>query len=116
MREADGEEVVVDRTSPRVASDDVPRASSNLLLEDGGGMVGPNLTDDYWIHGPSFSDNLKGIWNGVPSKGMVTWRGVLKPGTIHAVGSYIHTLRGTKPPNPKPPENQQQPQTPNIFE
>ena len=72
---------------------------------DAGGLVGPNLTDDYWIHGSNFVDNLKTIWNGVPSKGMVTWKGVLKPGTIHAVGSYIYTLRGTKPVNPKPPEN-----------
>ena len=73
---------------------------------DGGGLVGPNLTDDYWIHGSNFVDNLKIIWEGVPSKGMVTWRGVLKPGTIHAVGSYIYTLRGKNPENPKPREDQ----------
>lgn len=73
---------------------------------DGGGLVGPNLTDDYWIHGAKFSDNLRTIWNGVPAKGMVSWKGVLKPDEIAAVGSYIHTLRGTQPPNPKPPENQ----------
>ena len=36
----------------------------------------------------------------------MTWRGVLKPDEIHAVASYIYTLRGTHPPNPKPPENQ----------
>ncbi len=63
---------------------------------DGGGLVGPNLTDDYWIHGSNFVDNLSIIWNGVPTKGMVTWRGVLKPATIHAVGSYIYTLRGAE--------------------
>lgn len=73
--------------------------------EDGGGLVGPNLTDDYWIHGAAFADNLKVIWNGVPEKGMVSWKGVLQPPDIHAVASYIHTLRGTQPPNPKPPEN-----------
>ena len=73
---------------------------------DGGGLVGPNLTDEYWIHGEKFADHLKIIWNGVPEKGMVTWRGTLKPSEIHAVASYVETLRGTKPPNPKPPENQ----------
>lgn len=73
---------------------------------DGGGLVGPNLTDDYWIHGDKFSDNVKTIWNGVPEKGMVTWKGMLKPEEIYAVASYVYTLRGTKPPNPKPPENQ----------
>jgi cytochrome c oxidase cbb3-type subunit III len=84
---------------------------------DGGGLVGPNLCDDYWIHGAQFSDNLKTIWNGVPSKGMVTWKGVLKPNTIYAVGSYIHTLRGSNPKNPKPPENQAPVKTgPSEFE
>ncbi len=72
---------------------------------DAGGLVGPNLCDDYWIHGPKFSDNLRVIINGVPDKGMLTWKGVLQPSEIYAVASYIYTLRGTKPPNPKPPEN-----------
>jgi cytochrome c oxidase cbb3-type subunit 3 len=84
---------------------------------DGGGLVGPNLCDDYWIHGSNFVDNLKTIWNGVPSKGMVTWKGVLKPATIHGVGSYIYTLRGSNPKNPKPPENQTPVKTgPSEFE
>ena len=84
---------------------------------DGGGLVGPNLCDDYWMHGSNFVDNLKTIWNGVPSKGMVTWKGVLKPTTIHAVGSYIYTLRGTTPPNPKPREDQAPVKTgPSEFE
>src|SRR3954470_6221331 len=81
---------------------------------DGGGLVGPNLCDDYWIHGSNYVDNVTTIWNGVPAKGMITWRGVLKPGEIPAVASYIYTLRGTKPPNPKLPENQQQPEKPNV--
>jgi cytochrome c oxidase cbb3-type subunit 3 len=84
---------------------------------DAGGLVGPNLTDDFWIHGSKFEDSLKVIWNGVPEKGMVTWKGVLKPDQIHAVASYIYTLRGSNPANPRPPENQQtQPTGPNAFE
>jgi cytochrome c oxidase cbb3-type subunit 3 len=83
---------------------------------DGGGLVGPNLCDDYWIHGSNFVDNVKTILNGVPEKGMLTWKGVLKPEEIQAVASYVYTLRGTTPPNPKPPENQQQPDKPNVYE
>ncbi len=84
---------------------------------DGGGLVGPNLCDNYWIHGSNFVDNLKIIWNGVPSKGMVTWRGVLQPSTIHSVGSYIYTLRGSDPKNPKPREDQAPVKTgPSEFE
>src|SRR6478736_7559477 len=60
---------------------------------DAGGLVGPNLTDDYWIHGSNFVDNVKTIWNGVPQKGMVTWKGSLKPGEVTAVASYIYSLR-----------------------
>lgn len=74
---------------------------------DGGGLVGPNLCDSYWIHGDSYQDNLKTIINGVPDKGMLTWRGLLKPQEIQSVASYIYTLRGSNPPNPKPREDQQ---------
>lgn len=83
---------------------------------DGGGLVGPNLCDDYWIHGSNYVDSLKVIINGVPEKGMLTWRGLLKPNEIQAVASYIHTFRGTQPPNPKPREDQAGPEKPNIYE
>ena len=84
---------------------------------DGGGLVGPNLCDTYWIHGSNYVDNLKTIINGVPAKGMITWRGLLKPDQIQAVGSYIYTLRGSNPKNPKPPENQVPANTgPSIYE
>lgn len=72
---------------------------------DAGGLVGPNLCDDYWIHGSNFSDNVTTIWNGVPAKGMITWKNSLKPSDVYAVASYIYTLRGSNPKNPKPPEN-----------
>ena len=74
---------------------------------DGGGLVGPNLCDDYWIHGDTFADNLKIIINGNPVKGMIAWKDMLPPKDIYAVASYIYQFRGTSPENPKPPENQQ---------
>lgn len=84
--------------------------------DDGGGLVGPNLTDDYWIHGSNFVDNLKTIWNGVPDKGMVTWKGTLNPDQIYAAASYIYTLRGTTPKKPKPAENTVTTPAVNIYE
>lgn len=72
---------------------------------DGGGLVGPNLTDDYWIHGPTYQDSVRTIINGVPEKGMLSWRGVLKPKEVQDVASYIYKLRGSNPVNPKLPEN-----------
>ena len=85
---------------------------------DGGGLVGPNLTDDYWIHGNSYVDSVKIIWDGVPAKGMITWKAVLKPDEIQAVASYIYTLRGAKLLSPgKLPENQAPVKTgPSQFE
>lgn len=84
--------------------------------KDGGGKVGPNLTDGYWIHGSNFVDNVKTIWNGVPDKGMLTWKGVLKPDQIQHVASYIYTLRGTTPKKPKPPESQNAAPAANQYE
>lgn len=74
---------------------------------DGGGLVGPNLTDDYWIHGSTFGDSVKVIWDGVPDKGMLAWKKQgLKPADVLNVASYIYTLRGAKLATPgKPPEN-----------
>jgi cytochrome c oxidase cbb3-type subunit III len=86
---------------------------------DGGGLVGPNLTDDYWIHGSTYADTVKVIWDGVPAKGMITWKTVLKPDEIQSVASYIYTLRGAKLASPgKLPENQQpaKPAGPSSFE
>ena len=86
---------------------------------DGGGLVGPILTDDYWIHGSTYADNVKVIWDGVPAKGMITWKTILKPEQIQAVASYIYTLRGVKLATPgKLPENQApaKPVGPSSFE
>lgn len=76
---------------------------------DGGGLVGPNLCDDYWIHGTNYVDSVKIIINGNPEKGMLSWKSMLKPSEIQAVASYIYKFRGTEPPNPKPREDQAPP-------
>lgn len=70
----------------------------------GEGNIGPNLTDDYWIHGAGMINVTKTIKYGFPAKGMLAWRGELTPDQILEVASYILTLRGTNPPNPKAPQ------------
>ncbi len=70
----------------------------------GEGLVGPNFTDDYWIHGGSIKNMYKIITDGVPAKGMISWKSQLSPNQIQEVASYIRTLRGTNPPNQKGPE------------
>ncbi len=67
----------------------------------GEGTVGPNLTDDYWIHGGSIQDLFKTLKYGWVEKGMKAWKEDLSPMQIAQVASYIRTLKGTNPPNPK---------------
>ena len=70
----------------------------------GEGGIGPNMTDNYFIHGPTMNDMIKVINAGVPAKGMISWRGILKDDQIEQVASFITTLRGTNPPNAKTPQ------------
>lgn len=72
--------------------------------QQGEGGVGPNLTDDYWLHGATISDIVKSVKYGYPSKGMVPWLGTLKEDEIISAASYVLTLRGTTPPNARPPQ------------
>jgi cytochrome c oxidase cbb3-type subunit 3 len=65
------------------------------------GIVGPNLTDDYWIHGGSVKDIFKTIKYGYPEKGMQAWKDQLGPLQIAQVSSYIKSLRGSNPPGAK---------------
>lgn len=67
----------------------------------GEGMVGPNLTDDYWLHGGSVKDIFKTIKYGVPEKGMKSWKDDFSPAQIAQLSSYIKSLKGTNPPNGK---------------
>ncbi|MBK7122458.1 MAG: cytochrome c [Chitinophagaceae bacterium] len=66
-------------------------------LKDGGGSVGPNLTDNYWIHKGSINDIYNTIKIGYPDKGMQSWSGQFTPKEISFLASYIKTLVGTKP-------------------
>lgn len=70
----------------------------------GQGLIGPNLTDEYWLHGGRPTDIFRIISDGEVEKGMVPWKGVLAPQEIRALAAYIGTLRGSNPPNPKPPQ------------
>jgi cytochrome c oxidase cbb3-type subunit 3 len=68
------------------------------------GTVGPNLTDDYWMHGNKINDLFKTVKYGVLSKGMPTWEKVLTPKQISDVVNYVKSLNGSNPLNPKAPQ------------
>ncbi len=74
---------------------------------DGGGQVGPNLTDDHWILGGGIKEIFHTVSNGGrDGKGMIAWKSVLKPKEIQEVSSYILSIQGSNPPEPKAPEGE----------
>lgn len=79
---------------------------------DGGGGVGPNLTDEYWIHGGAITDVFKIVKYGVVEKGMIPWQDQLSPEQMQQVSSYILTLKGTSPAVPKEPQGERYSPTP----
>lgn len=70
----------------------------------GEGMIGPNLTDEYWLHGGDIKDIFRVIKYGVPDKGMVPWESNLTPVQISQVSNFIASISGTTPPNAKEPQ------------
>lgn len=75
--------------------------------QKGEGLVGPNLTDEYWLYGGKINDIFKTIKYGT-QKGMPAWQKQLNPLQIQQVSSYIHSLKGTNPPNAKEPQGQKE--------
>ena len=73
-------------------------------LPDGGGVVGPNLTDDYWLHGGSIKDVFKSIKYGWQDKGMKSWKDDFSPKQIQELASFVKSLKGTHPATPKSPQ------------
>ena len=72
----------------------------------GQGGVGPNFTDDFWLHGGGIKNVFHVITNGVPDKGMISWKSQLSAKQIQSVASFILTLHGTNPPDPKAPQGE----------
>lgn len=79
-------------------------ANCKICHADGGaGSTGPNLTDEFWIHGGGIKNIFKTIKYGVPEKGMISWENTLNPQQMQEVASYIISLRGTNPEGALPP-------------
>ena len=72
--------------------------------QGGEGGIGPNLTDEYWIHGGSMNDIYKTIKLGWPEKGMQSWQSMYNPVQVKELASFVKSIKGTKPANPKAPQ------------
>ncbi|MCA9782482.1 MAG: c-type cytochrome [Candidatus Delongbacteria bacterium] len=74
---------------------------------DGGGLIGPNLCDNYWKNSNGSIDGIMHtVRKGVLEKGMLAWENILKPEELENVVAFVYTLRDTTPANPKAPEGE----------
>ena len=105
----------MDENSVTALSDDATVGQGKTIFQEkctachgpeGGGSVGPNLTDAYWLHGAGIKDLFKVIKYGVPEKGMISWEKQLSPTDIQKVASFVLSIKGTKPANPKEPQGE----------
>jgi cytochrome c oxidase cbb3-type subunit 3 len=80
------------------------RSCASCHGEQAQGLIGPNLTDDRWLHGGSVEQIFQTIAKGWPSKGMPPWGRTLRPDELAALVSYVRSVQGSNPANPKPPE------------
>ncbi|MGG6231570.1 cbb3-type cytochrome c oxidase N-terminal domain-containing protein [Tenacibaculum sp. SDUM215027] len=113
---SNSKEAVIDAETVTVLTDagDLSRGKAVYNLNcaachvaDGGGGIGPNLTDEYWILGGGVKNIFNTISNGGrDGKGMVAWNKTLKPKDIQKVASYIISLQGTTPAKPKEPQGE----------
>jgi cytochrome c oxidase cbb3-type subunit 3 len=68
------------------------------------GLIGPNLSDDRWIHGGQVAQVFQSVVKGWPAKGMPPWGRVIPPDEIAALVSYVRSVQGSNPPSPKTAE------------
>jgi cytochrome c oxidase cbb3-type subunit III len=69
------------------------------------GLIGPNLVDNYWIHGDGKPPAIaKVLYDGVLEKGMPAWGALIPEETLFGIAAYIHEKNGSKPSNPKEPQ------------
>jgi cytochrome c oxidase cbb3-type subunit 3 len=73
---------------------------------NGEGKVGPNLTDAYWLHGGSVKAVFHTLTEGVPEKGMISWKKQLNPLQIQQVASFVLSLQGSNPAGAKEPQGE----------
>lgn len=90
---------IVDAGAARFA-----RSCSPCHGESAQGLIGPNLTDDRWLHGGSVEQIFQTVAKGWPAKGMPPWGRALAPPELAAVVSFVRSRQGSQPANPRPPE------------
>jgi mono/diheme cytochrome c family protein len=106
---------VTEKYNIPILKDDASMAAGKNLFEIncatchgklGEGGIGPNLADEFYLHGAGMANTVRILNIGVAAKGMIAWRGILKADQIQQVASYVLTLEGSNPPNSKKPQGE----------
>lgn len=100
----DALKIVTDGAALSAAQGKFDELCAPCHLKDMGGDVGPNLTDEYWLHGGGIKEVYNTITVGVPEKGMISWKKFLTSKERLAVASYILSMQGSSPAKPKAPQ------------
>lgn len=99
--------LLTDNASLAAGKETYDKICSVCHLPDGGGLVGPNFTDDYWIHGNTVDEMFEIVSNGILEKGMIAYKDQMSNKARLEVISYIALeLYGTTPASPKAPEGE----------
>jgi cytochrome c oxidase cbb3-type subunit III len=111
-KEISGAELIEFLKAPQSISGGEAVFKANCLAchgAEGQGVVGPNLTDTYWIHGGTPESILASIVHGYPEKGMPAWKPVLGDSKVKLAAAYVLSLKGKTVANPKAPQGVQEP-------
>jgi mono/diheme cytochrome c family protein len=98
--------VLTDETSLKAGAERFKNLCASCHGQSGEGNVGPNFTDNYWLHGGEFKDICSTISKGVVEKGMIAWSAQLSDVEIKEVASYILSMEGTNIPKGKAPQGE----------
>ncbi len=108
------EEIVV--VAPAILSDELALANGKQLYGANcaachgalgeGNAIGPNIVDDFWLHGGSENDIFKSIHTGIPTKGMQAWKDLMTEKQLQDVYSFVMSIQGTNPPNARDPQGE----------
>lgn len=108
---------LIDENNVKLNADAAVLASGKSLFtancvachgENAQGIVGPNLTDEFWLHGGKINNVFKTIKYGIPEKGMISWEKTLSPKQISEVANYVLSLQGSHPQNAKAPQGEKE--------
>ena len=97
--------------SPRRAPSSSPPSARRATARQGEGTIGPNLTDEFWLHGADPEAVWTSIAEGFPTAGMPPMKDQLGEQERAQVMAFVYSLQGTSPPNPKEPQGERTPVT-----